>query len=75
MEENYFITTILTLAGVVTTLALYIRHLHTKYTRDQNENLLKMTDAFVKNAHTSEHLANSIDNLPDKILVSLQKRK
>lgn len=48
-QETYLITAITTLAAVTVTLALYIKHLHSKYTKDQNENLLKMTEAMLGN--------------------------
>lgn len=48
-QEVYLLTAISTLAAVTVTLALYIKHLHGKYVKDQNENLLKMTEAMLSN--------------------------
>lgn len=73
METTYFITAIGSLVTTIVALALYIKHLHKKYTSDQNENLLKVSGAMVDNAKANEHLANAIDDL--KLVVINGKKK
>lgn len=55
MEATYFITAIGSLVTTIVALALYIKHLHRKYTADQNENLIKMTSALTKSSLVIEN--------------------
>lgn len=75
METTYFITAIGSLVTTIVALALYIKHLHKKYTSDQNENLLKVSGAMVDNAKANEHLANAIDDLKLVVINGNVKKK
>lgn len=75
METTYFISAIGSLVTTIVALALYVKHLHKKYTSDQNENLLKVSTAMVDNAKANEHLANAIDDLKLVVINGNGKKK
>lgn len=70
MEEEilkYSVVIISSLAVTIVTLAFYIKHLHSKHSRDQNENLIKMTEAMIGNKSAIENHTRVNDEL--KVLI------
>lgn len=70
MEEvilKYSVIIVSGLVGAIVALAFYVRHLHSKHSRDQNENLIKMTEAMIGNKSAIENHTRVNDEL--KVLI------
>lgn len=74
-ESAYLIIAVTSLATAVVTLWVKNDRLHKKYSEQSNENFLKSLEirkeeatAKVLMAKSNEHLANSIDSFPERIL-------
>ena len=69
---SQFVWIILGMSSAVVSMAIYIRSLHKHHST-------KITDALIETAKANQHLASSIDNLPEnitnKILLGLPNQK
>jgi hypothetical protein len=62
MIDNHSWIIISSLGSSVIALALYIRHLHNRYGKDQKETIEKVVTALVNNTNSNEHVREALKN-------------
>lgn len=67
-EIAYLVVAVTSLATAVVTLWVKNDRLHKKYSEQANENFLKSINIRAEEAKAKEHLAQSIDAFPERIV-------